>query len=123
MKRLVCALALAAISAAALAQEKSTGAEESAADPAPDAVESPPAAEAKTAGAKEFTPPPGFKTKKSGKHILYCKKDSVVGTRFKTEKCLDEAQMRDYLIALAEQKRDIDRIRSTCASAAACATN
>jgi hypothetical protein len=73
------------------------------------------------AAAKEFKPPPGFKTKKRGALTVYCKKDREVGTRFVTEKCLDEAQMRDYLLAMEEQKRDIDRIRSTCANAAVCA--
>jgi hypothetical protein len=70
---------------------------------------------------EEFKPPPGFKTKKRGEIVLYCMKDSTVGTRFKTEKCYDEVQMRDYLAAQQEQKRDIDRIRSTCSSAAVCA--
>jgi len=70
---------------------------------------------------EEFKPPPGFKTKKRGEIVLYCMKDSTVGTRFKTEKCYDEEQMREYLLALEIQKRDIDRIRSTCSSAAVCA--
>jgi len=69
---------------------------------------------------KEFKPPPGFKTKKRGEIVLYCMKDSTVGTRFKTEKCYDETQMREYLFALEVQKRDIDRIRSTCATATVC---
>ena len=71
-------------------------------------------------GDKEFKPPPGFKTKKRGEIVLYCMKDSTVGTRFKTEKCYDETQMREYLFALEVQKRDIDRIRSTCATATVC---
>lgn len=71
--------------------------------------------------AKTFVPPPGFKTKKQGNLTLYCKKDSTVGTRFKTEKCYSEDQVRDYLLALEIQKRDIDRIRSTCATGAVCA--
>ncbi len=41
-------------------------------------------------------------------------RDSTVGTRFKTEKCYDEAQMRDYLVARHENKRDIDRVRNIC---------
>ncbi len=48
---------------------------------------------------EEFKPPPGFKTKKRGEIVLYCMKDSTVGTRFKTEKCYDEVQMREYLLA------------------------
>jgi hypothetical protein len=70
------------------------------------------------AGEKEqpFKPPPGFSTKRRGALVLYCKRDSTVGTRFKTEKCYDEAQLRDYMIAQEENKRDIDRVRSTCST-------
>jgi hypothetical protein len=70
---------------------------------------------------EEFKPPPGFKTKKRGEIVVYCMKDSTVGTRFKTEKCYDREQMREYLLALEVQKRDIDRIRSTCATGSVCA--
>jgi len=71
-----------------------------------------------TAGGAEFKPPPGFVTKKRGELVLYCIKDTVVGTRFKTERCFSEGQVRDYLAAQQENKRDIDRIRSTCSSGA-----
>lgn len=64
----------------------------------------------------EFKPPPGFKTKKRGEIVVYCIRDSTVGTRFKTEKCYDEAQMRDYLAAQQENKRDIERVRNTCST-------
>jgi hypothetical protein len=64
----------------------------------------------------EFKPPPGFKTKKRGQLVVYCIRDSTVGTRFKTEKCYDEAQMRDYLTAQQENKRDIERVRNTCST-------
>jgi hypothetical protein len=122
MRTFPASVLMVAISTLALAQDVATETEESPADPARDAVESPLAADSKKAETKAFTPPPGFKTKKSGKHVLYCKKDRTTGTRFATEKCYDEAQMRDYLVTLEEQKRDIDRIRSTCASAAVCSS-
>ena len=79
------------------------------------------AAKAAETGTEAFVPPPGFKTKKQGNMTLYCKKDAAVGTRFKTEKCYSEDQVREYLLALEIQKRDIDRIRSTCATGAVCA--
>src|SRR5687768_8101848 len=68
-----------------------------------------------------FKPPRGFQTKKRGDLVLYCKRDSTVGTRFKTENCYNEAQMREYLLALEVQKRDVDRIRATCSGGTACA--
>lgn len=70
---------------------------------------------------KEFTPPPGFQTKKRGDMVLYCKRDRETGTRFTTEKCYDEDQVREYLLALEVQRRDLDRIRATCASGSVCA--
>ena len=89
-----------------------TTAEPAQAPPATSAAEQPNAAAAE----REFKPPPGFKTKKRGTLVLYCIKDSTVGTRFKTEKCYDEAQMRDYLTAQQENKRDIERVRNTCST-------
>ena len=84
-------------------------------------AQAPPAASAAvptkaTVAETEFKPPPGFKTKRRGKLVVYCIKDSTVGTRFQTEKCYDQAQMRDYLAAQQEQKRDIERVRNTCST-------
>lgn len=104
-----------------LAQEPVTADEAKAADTVPDKSDdtgSPTTADPDT---RAFVPPPGFKTKKQGDMTLYCKKDAAVGTRFKTEKCYSEDQVREYLLALEIQKRDIDRIRSTCATGAVCA--
>jgi hypothetical protein len=72
-------------------------------------------------GDEGYEPPPGFQTKRRGQLTVYCMKDRSTGTRFVTEKCYDKDQMREYLLALEIQKRDIDRIRSTCANAATCA--
>ncbi len=48
-------------------------------------------------------------------------KDTDIGTRFKTEKCLDEAQMRDYVLAQEQNNRDFDRVRAICSNPAICA--
>lgn len=106
----------------ALAQDSAIGNETPAAEQSADKVVTEPAAAA--ANAKEgeaFVPPPGFQVKKRGELILYCRRDRETGTRFTTEKCYDEEQVREYLLALEIQKRDIDRIRSTCANASVCA--
>jgi hypothetical protein len=91
-------------------------------DTASDEVEGKAKASEIKPGDEGYKPPPGFKTKTRGEITLYCMKDSTVGTRFKTEKCYDKDQMREYLLALEIQRRDIDRIRSTCATAASCAS-
>jgi hypothetical protein len=79
-----------------------------------------PAAEANANKPQEVTLPPGFKKKKRGKYTLYCKTESTTGSRFTFERCLDDAQLRDYILALQENKRDIDRIRSTCSNICTC---
>jgi hypothetical protein len=103
---------------AATAQEAAVG-NETAAEPSAEKTEATAAAaEAAAPGDAEFKPPPGFKTRKRGDIVLYCIRDSTVGTRFKTEKCYDEAQMRDYLVAQQENKRDFERVRNTCSTGA-----
>src|SRR6188768_2106152 len=85
------------------------------------AVDRPAAAiEADANKPQEVTLPPGFKKKKRGKYILYCKTESTTGSRFTFERCLDDAQLRDYILALQENKRDLDHIRSTCANICTC---
>lgn len=87
-------------------------------------AEAKPAAAAAAAGVKagemEDRLPPGFKVKRRGQYVMYCKTDTPIGTRFKHETCLDDAQMRDYLIWLQENKAEIDRIRATCSTKKAC---
>ncbi len=105
----------------ALAQDSPIGNETPAAEQAPDkAVPETTTAAAQAADDEPFVPPPGFQTKKRGELVLYCKRDRETGTRFTTEKCYDENQVREYLLAQEVQRRDIERIRSTCATSAVC---
>lgn len=92
-------------------------AQESTSDDAPAPAQ---AATKATAPKAEFKPPPGFRTKKRGGKVMYCIKDSSVGTRFKSEKCYDEEGVRDYVLAREENMRDFDQARSTCS---ACSSN
>jgi hypothetical protein len=90
--------------------------------PATDAAQ-PAAAEAMAAEKEiriEERLPPGFKVKKRGKFTLFCKTDTPLGTRFKSETCYDEPNMRAYMLALQENKSDVDRIRSICSNPCAC---
>ncbi len=102
---------------AATAEDVASG-NEAAAEPAGDKPQTIAKVEPAAPADEEFKPPPGFKTRKRGEIVLYCMRDSTVGTRFKTEKCYDEAQMRDYLAAQQENKRDIERVRNTCSTGA-----
>jgi hypothetical protein len=77
-------------------------------------------AEAAAKAADEFIPPPGFVKKKRGNYVLYCKRDTTVGTRIKTENCYDEQQVRDYMLAMKETKDSVDRIRNSCVNICMC---
>lgn len=122
MKKLLSAILVGLAAHSALAQDSPIRSDTPAAEQAPDSAATDTAATAAVAKEeKEFKPPPGFQTRKRGDMVLYCKRDRETGTRFTTEKCYDEDQIREYLLALEIQKRDIDRIRSTCATASTCA--
>lgn len=69
---------------------------------------------------KEMKIPPGFKAKKRGNKTVYCTKGSAIGTRFVTETCYDETQMRDYIQAREQNQIDLDRSRAVCATASVC---
>jgi hypothetical protein len=115
MLKFIGALCLGLAAQGALAQDSAVANETPAADQASDKAESK-ALAAATGEEKEFKAPLGFQTKKRGELTLYCKKETTVGTRFKTEKCYSEDQVRDYILTQQENKRNIDRIRSTCGS-------
>jgi len=125
MLKFVTALVACLAAGAALAQDAAAGDKTAAASQAAGepllgikVVEDAPAARK-----EEFKPPLGFAKRKRGQLVMYCKKDTTVGTRFKSEQCFTEDQVRDYMLTQAENKRDIDRIRSTCANAAVCSNN
>ena len=106
--------------AACLAAQVALSAEPASTDEKPksDATSEKADAAAVTAAAAQkdeaFTPPPGFKTRKRGDEVLYCQRDATVGTRFKTEKCYNEEQLRTYMMVTEAQRRDLDRIRTNC---------
>lgn len=117
-----CAVTFAAMilwSGLAIAQESAISNETTTADETADKAETVAAANAKKE--EEFVPPPGYKSKKRGKITLYCIQDSTVGTRFKTEKCYDEDQMRALILDREQNNRDFDRARATCSNPAICA--
>lgn len=86
----------------------------------PPKADAPEAKSAAAAETKELKLPPGWRKKKRGKYVLFCKKEAPMGTRIKADTCYDEKNMRNYILAMEENKGDIDRIRSTCANQCAC---
>jgi hypothetical protein len=111
---LLAGMALAQVAASAIGEETPK-----AADQGKDKSETTTAAIAEDK--KEFVPPPGFRAKKRGDKVLYCKQDVTVGTRFKTEKCYDETQVRDLILMREQNNRDFDQRRAICSNPGVCA--
>ena len=84
-------------------------AEEPPADPeAPQTTaESKPAAEETV----EFKPPPGFRARKHGDLTVYCRREDVLGSRFKAEKCYDRAGIEELKRAELEKTEMLERMR------------
>jgi hypothetical protein len=55
---------------------------------------------------------PGFKTKMRGERIVYCRVEQRLGTRFKSETCIDQDRMPAYLEALEENRQAAKQIRT-----------
>jgi hypothetical protein len=60
----------------------------------------------------EFEVPPGFRTKKRGDMTLYCRREDVLGSRFKAEKCYDEAGVRELERKRREGEEMMDKIKN-----------
>ena len=120
MRSLMAAVAMMALCGVALAQESDSaiGNETPTADQAQDKAESVTAAEAKEPDV--FTPPPGYKAKKRGKKVVYCKKNMESGTRFASENCYDEAQLKSMETARQEDQTRFDQSRKLCSNLEAC---
>ena len=67
--------------------------------------------------------PLGFKPRQRGKFTVYCRKETVMGTRFPVETCYHEKGIREYLAAQCENQEKVDQMRRICGSQAACGAN
>jgi len=114
MVKTIMLLALSLAAQTLFAQDQATPKEASETNPIGKKMPTQVATAASEEKEEEFKPPRGFKTKKRGDLVLYCQTDATVGTRFKTEKCYNEEQLRAYILVLEAQKRDVDRIRTNC---------
>ena len=81
----------------------------SSAEPATPATET--SAAAQPAPDRPFEPPPGFKSRKRGKYVVYCRTEPVRGTRLPAEVCYDEDGIRTMLQAQQEDREKVEQIR------------
>ena len=120
MRGLMAAVAMMAWCGVALAQDPDSaiGNETLTADQAQDKAESATAVEA--TALEVFTPPPGYKARKRGKKVVYCKKNMESGTRFASERCYDEAQLKSMETARQEDQTRFEQSRKICSNLEAC---
>jgi len=72
-------------------------------------------ASADAAAAKAgFRAPAGYKRKQQGETTVYCKRETRVGTRFPTEYCFTEEQLRRIENSAASMRNDFSRQQRTC---------
>lgn len=69
---------------------------------------------------EEYKPPPGYRTRKRGDKVIYCKKEQVRESRLMTEKCYDQQQLRELLFSIEQQRNEIDQRRRICPSPTTC---
>jgi hypothetical protein len=101
--------------------QRAAEAEDQVANEPPAAQPAEPPTEAQAAATEEFKIPPGFRQKKRGKYVVYCRKEKAIGTRFEAEKCYDQQGLREMLKAQQEDQALIDQTRRICAGqGAAC---
>jgi hypothetical protein len=63
------------------------------------------------AGKGEFAPPSGFRKRKRGQYVVYCRREEPKGTRFPKEVCYDEAGIREMLQAQREDQQKVEAMR------------
>jgi hypothetical protein len=102
----------------ASASDSAIGNETATADQAQDKAETDTADEAKEP--EEFKVPAGYRAKKRGKKVVYCKKGMESGTRFAQEQCFDEMQLKEMELAREEDKTTFDQSRKLCSNLEAC---
>jgi hypothetical protein len=74
-----------------------------------------------TKAEKAYKPPPGYKTKRRGDKVVYCRKGAETGSRFSVEKCFSQEQLEVELERIANEKEEFDRSRRVCSSGEYCA--
>ena len=120
MRSMMLAVLMAFLSGSVLAQDSDSaiGNEIANADQAQDKAETETADEAKEPDV--FKVPAGYRAKKRGKKVVYCKKDMESGTRFAQERCFDEAQLKQKELAETEVNAAFDQARKICSNLEAC---
>lgn len=123
--RILCLIALAALSGCASQPETASMSETPAPAAAPVAAPAPAAAASAEAAAEasdsdEYKPPVGYKRKVENGQVIYCTKVTVLGSRFPKDDCRTQQQLRDMELQNAINRTNVEQSRRVCSSAAGC---
>jgi invasion protein IalB len=70
--------------------------------------------------AKEYKPPPGYKTRHRGDSTIYCRKSTEIGSRFKVEKCFTQEQLKEELARQEAIRQEFEKQRRICSNPNTC---
>jgi hypothetical protein len=118
---LVLLMAFATVPALAQDTHKSTSNETPSADAPP--VKPDPEAVTEVKEDKPFRIPPGFRTKTRGERTVYCRSDTVSGSRFAKEQCFTEEQLKQKAADNEAARQEVERSLRVCSTAANCGTS
>lgn len=89
-----------------------------------DEVQAKDPAEAETTdAAKEpepFVPPAGYRVRTRGDKVMYCKKSLESGTRFSSERCYTEEQLKAIERDSEQEQANLDQAKKICATVQGC---
>jgi len=91
--------------------------------PAADAAPVKPDAAADVKEDKPFKIPPGFRTKTRSEKTVYCRSDTVSGSRFAKEQCYSEEQLRQKAAENEAARQEMERSLRACSTSTACGTS
>ena len=97
---------------------KASGNETPAADAAPVKPDTDAAVDVKED--RPFKIPPGFRTKTKGDKTVYCRKETISGSRFGSERCFTEEQLVQKAAENEAARQEVERSSRTCSNEAAC---
>ena len=72
---------------------------------------------------KPFRIPPGFRTKTRGEKTVYCRSDTVSGSRFAKEQCFTEQQLKKKAAENEAARQEMEKSLRVCSTTTTCGTS
>ncbi len=72
---------------------------------------------------KPFKIPAGFRTKTRGEKTVYCRSDTVSGSRFAKEQCFTEEQLKKKAAENEAARQEMEKSLRVCSTTTTCGTS